>query len=43
MQEAALKAGEGPDRLSFLPAVRVIHRKLPAYGALPPSGKESVP
>ena len=43
MQEAALKAGEGPDRLSFLPAVRVIHRKLPAYGALPPSGKECVP
>ena len=29
MHEAALKAGEDPDRLSFLHAVRVIRRKLP--------------
>ena len=43
MHEAALKAGEDPDRLSFLHAVRVIRRKLPTYGALPPSGEESVP
>jgi len=43
MHEAALKAGEDPDRLSFLPAVRVIRRKLPTYGALPPSGEESLP
>jgi hypothetical protein len=41
--EAALKAGEDPDRLSFLHAVRVIRRKLPTYGALPPAGKEGVP
>jgi hypothetical protein len=27
MHEAALKSGEDPDRLSFLHAVRVIHRK----------------
>jgi hypothetical protein len=26
--EAALKAGEDPDRLSFLHAVRVVRRKL---------------
>ena len=43
MHEAALKAGEDPDRLSFVHAVRVIRRKLPLYGALPPSGEESVP
>ena len=38
MHEAALEAGEDPDRLSFVHAVRVIRRKLPLYGALPPSG-----
>jgi hypothetical protein len=43
MHEAALKAGEDPDRLSFVHAVRVIRRKLPFYGALPPSGEEGVP
>lgn len=43
MHEAALKAGEDPDRLSFLHAVRVIRRKLPLYRAIPPSGEESVP
>lgn len=43
MHEAALKAGEDPDRLSFLHAVRVIRRKLPVYGALPPSGENGVP
>jgi len=43
MHEAALKAGEDPDRLSFLHAVRVIRRKLPTYGAIPPSGEEGVP
>ena len=35
--------GSRPDRLSFLHAVRVIRRKLPTYGALPPSGEESIP
>ncbi len=31
MHEAALKANEDPDRLSFLHAVRVIRRKLPMF------------
>lgn len=43
MHEAALAAGEDPDRLSFLHAVRVIRRKLPLYPAIPPSAEESVP
>jgi hypothetical protein len=43
MHEAALNAGEDPDRLSFVHAVRVIRRKLPLYGALPPSGEGGVP
>ena len=43
MHEAALKVGEDPDRLSFLHAVRVVRRKLPLYGAVPPSGEEDVP
>lgn len=42
MHEAALQAGEDPDRLSFLHAVRVIRRKLPQFSAIPPSGQESV-
>ena len=37
--EAALRAGEDPDRLSFLHAVRVVRRKLPRFAALPPSGQ----
>jgi hypothetical protein len=36
MHEAALKAGEDPDRLSFLHAVRVVRRKLPTFHAIPP-------
>jgi hypothetical protein len=39
MHQAALKADEDPDRLSFLHAVRVIRRKLPAFGAIPPSAE----
>jgi Insertion element 4 transposase N-terminal/Transposase DDE domain len=39
MHEAALRAGEDPDRLSFLHAVRVIRRKLPLFATLPPSGQ----
>src|ERR1019366_1451826 len=35
MHEAALKANEDPDRLSFLHAVRVIRRKMAVYGAIP--------
>ena len=42
MQEAALKGGEDPDQLSFLHTVRVVRRKLPLYGAIPPSGQEGV-
>jgi hypothetical protein len=41
MHEAALKADEDPDRLSFLHAVRVIRRKLAASGAIPPSAANS--
>jgi hypothetical protein len=43
MHEAALKVGEDPDRLSFLHAVRVVRRKLPFYGAVPPSAEEGLP
>jgi len=43
MHEAALQAGEDPDRLSFLHSVRVIRRKLPLSGAIPPSGEAEVP
>jgi len=43
MHEAALRADEEPDRLSFLHAVRVVQRRLPRYAAIPPSGQESLP
>lgn len=43
MHEAALKADEDPDRLSFVHAVRVVRRKLPQFVAVPPSAEESVP
>lgn len=39
MHEAALKANEDPDRLSFLHAVRVVRRKLPQFAAIPPAEK----
>jgi hypothetical protein len=39
MHEAALRAGEDPDRLSFVHAVRVVRRKLPQFAALSPSGQ----
>jgi hypothetical protein len=39
MHEAALKADEDPDRLSFSHAVRVVRRKLPMFAALSPSGQ----
>ena len=42
MHEAALKADEDPDRLSFLHAVRVIRRKLPSFAAIPPSTENGV-
>jgi len=40
MHEAALESDEDPDRLSFLHAVRVVRRKMAAFGAIPPSGPE---
>jgi hypothetical protein len=43
MHEAALKADEDPDRLSFLHSVRVVQRRMTHYGAIPPSAKESLP
>src|SRR5215213_2511155 len=39
MHEAALRADEDPDRLSFLHAVRVVRRRLPLFAALSPSGQ----
>jgi hypothetical protein len=42
MHEAALKAAQDPDRLSFLHAVRVVRRKLATYHAIPPSEEESI-
>jgi IS4 transposase len=41
LHEAALKAAEDPDRLSFLHAVRVVRRKLPRFVAAPPSAQKS--
>ena len=43
MHEAALKADEDPDRLSFVHAVRVIRRKLQSFPPIPPWGEGSVP
>ena len=44
MHEAALKAHVDADELSFLHAVRVVRRKLPAFNAIPPPlAEESVP
>jgi len=43
MHEAALKADEDPDRLSFVHAVRVIRRKLASFHAIPPRGEGGVP
>lgn len=37
MHEAALGADQDPDRLSFLHAIRVIRRKISAFGVIPPS------
>ncbi len=39
LHEAALRADEDPDRLSFSHAARVVRRKLPPFAALPPSGQ----
>lgn len=42
MHEAALKANEDPDRLSFLHAVRVVRRKMTRFTSIPPSGPENI-
>jgi len=42
MHEAALKADQDPDQLSFLHAVRVVRRKLLVFHAIPPSAQESI-
>src|SRR5690348_2014284 len=39
MYEAALRADEDPDRLSFLHAGRAVRRTLPLFAALPPCGQ----
>ncbi len=41
MHEAALKADEDPDRLSFLHSVRVVQRRMARYVAIPPSAQEN--
>jgi len=42
MHEAALKANEDPDTLSFLHAVRVVRRKIARFASIPPSEQESI-
>lgn len=41
MHEAALRADEDPDRLSFVHSVRVVQRRMARYGAIPPSAEKS--
>jgi hypothetical protein len=41
MHEAALKANEDPDKLSFLHAVRVVRRKMTSSVSFSPSGQEN--
>jgi hypothetical protein len=43
MHEAAVSADADPDSLSFIHAVRVVRRKLPTYGAIPPSQADGLP
>ena len=43
IHEAALKAEEDPDKLSFIHAVRVIRRNLPAAVAVPPLAQRRIP
>jgi hypothetical protein len=42
MHDAALKADEDPDQLSFLHTIRIVRRKLPVYSAIPPSAEKSL-
>jgi hypothetical protein len=40
MHEAALRANEDPDRLSFVHSVRVVQRRIARFAAIPPSAEE---
>lgn len=40
MHEAARKAEEDPDRLSYIHTIRILRRRLPQSSAIPPSGQE---
>jgi hypothetical protein len=42
MHEAALRADEDPDRISFLHSARVVQRRMARFVAIPPSGQEIV-
>ena len=42
MHEAALRADEDPDRLSFVHSVRVVQRRMARFVAIPPSAEESL-
>jgi len=41
MHEAALKADEDPDRLSFVHSVHVVQRRMARYAAIPPSAEKN--
>jgi hypothetical protein len=41
MHEAALKADEDPDRLSFVHSVHVVQRRMARYGAAPPQQRRA--
>jgi IS4 transposase len=42
MHEAAQRGKIDPDKLSYIHAVRVIRRKMPQFGAIPPSASKGV-
>lgn len=42
MHEAALRADEDPDRLSFVHSVRVVQRRMARFVATPPSAEDSL-
>jgi hypothetical protein len=42
MHEAALHAGEDPDRISFVHSTHVVQRRMAHFIATPPSGQESL-
>ena len=42
MHEAALHAGEDPDRISFVHSAHVVQRRMARFVAIPPSGQESI-